>query len=85
MGSQGYPLKKNVLYQDKMSAMKLERNGQNSCTGNSRHVNIRYFFVIDRIAKGELDLDYCPIEEMLADYFTKPLQGALFRPDPSIW
>lgn len=79
MKAQGYPLKRNVLYQDNMSAMKLEKNGRNSCTGNSRHVNIRYFFVKDRIANGEIDLEYCPTEEMLADYFTKPLQGALFR------
>ena len=68
-----------MLYQDNMSAMKLEKNGRNSCTGNSRHVNIRYFFVKDRIANGEIDLEYCPTKEMLADYFTKPLQGALFR------
>lgn len=24
-------------------------------------------------------VDYCPTEEMIADFFTKPLQGALFR------
>jgi len=28
---------------------------------------------------GNLKVIYCPTEEMLADFFTKPLQGALFR------
>ena len=44
---QGYTLTKNVLYQDNQSAMKMELNGRNSCTGNSQHVDIRYFFVKD--------------------------------------
>ena len=58
--------------------MRMERNGRNSCTGNSRHVNVRYFWVKDRIEKGELDLKYCPTEKMIADYFTKALQGSAF-------
>ena len=47
--------------------------------GNSRHVDIRYFFVKDRVDKGEIGIEYCPTESMLADFFTKPLQGALFH------
>ena len=56
----------------------MERNGRNSCTGNSRHVNIQYFWVKDKIQKGEIDLQYCPTAKMLADYFTKALQGSAF-------
>ena len=33
----------------------------------------------DRIDKGEMSVLYCPTQEMLADFFTKPLQGALFN------
>ena len=32
----------------------------------------------DHIRNKTLSLKHCPTEEMLADYFTKPLQGALF-------
>ena len=32
----------------------------------------------DRIIKGEVLLTYTPTEEMVADFFTKPLQGGLF-------
>ena len=42
---QGYELKNNVLMQDNQSAMKMELNGRNSCTGNTRHIDIRYFFL----------------------------------------
>ncbi len=42
-------------------------------------MSIRYFFVKDRVDKGEITVEYCPTHAMLADYFTKPLQGALFR------
>ena len=41
---QGYEVKTNTLFQDNQGAMLMERNGRNSCTGNSRHINIRYFF-----------------------------------------
>jgi hypothetical protein len=45
----------------------------------TRHISIRYFFVTDRISTKELNVEYCPILNMLGDYFTKPLQGSLFR------
>ena len=76
---QGYEIKNNVVYQDNESAMLMEKNGRNSCTGNSRHVNIRYFFVKDRIDKKELKVEYCPTHLMLADYFSKPLRGKQFQ------
>ena len=57
----------------------MERNGRASSSKRTRHINIRYFFVQDRIAAGEMSVAYCPTKEMVADYFTKPLQGALFR------
>ena len=33
----------------------------------------------DRVDKGEIDIQHCPTKSMLADFFTKPLQGELFR------
>ena len=75
---QGYKLKENVLFQDNMSSIRMEKNDRQSCTGNSRHINIRYFFAKDRVDKGEINIRHCPTGKMLADYFTKPLQGKLF-------
>ena len=73
MEEQGYRFKDKVLFQDNMSGMKMEQNCRNLCT------SIRYFFVKDRSDKKEFRFDYCPMGNMIADYFTKPLQGALFN------
>ena len=76
---QGYIITNNTLYQDNQSTILMLKNGRNSCTGNSRHIHIRYFFVKDRVDKGEVKVEYCPTLQMLADFFTKPLQGALYN------
>ena len=79
MDAQGYPIKDNVLYQDNMSSMLLEKNGKASSSKRTKHINIRYFFITDRISKGEVTVKWCPTGDMIGDYATKPLQGALFR------
>ena len=35
-------------------------------------------FITDRMNDGELKVEYCPSSDMIADFFTKPLQGKLF-------
>lgn len=75
---QGINVRRNYYYQDNESAMRLERNGIQSAGKRSRHIDIRFFFIKDRIKKGDIHLLYCPTEDMLADFFTKPLQGKLF-------
>ena len=45
----------------------------------TKHISIRYFFVKDRVDKGEMSIEYFPTGIMLADYFTTPLQGSLFN------
>jgi hypothetical protein len=62
-----------------MSSILLEKNGKASSGKRTKHINIRYFFVTDRIAKGEVSVVWCPTGDMIGDYMTKPLQGALFR------
>ena len=76
--AQGYKIKKSTVFQDSTSALKMEKNGRNSCTGNSRHINVRYFFVKDRYDKGEIELRYCPTELMLADFLLSPYKGLCF-------
>ena len=57
----------------------MEKNGRNSCTVNSRHISIRFFFVKDRVDKEEFSMEYYNTLAVLADFFTKPLHGSLFR------
>ena len=76
--AQGFDYKATILYQDNQSAILLKNNGQKSSSKHTRHLNIRYYFITDRISKGDLKVKYCPTLDMIADFFTKPLQGELF-------
>lgn len=69
----------SIILQDNTSAIKLENNGKRSSTKRTRHINIRYFFVSGEIKNGNVQVIYCPTKETVADYFTKGLQGHLFR------
>ena len=75
---QGCPTKATVILQDNSSAIKLEKNGQKSMGQRSRHINNRYFFITDQIAKGNVTVRYCPTDDMEGDYMTKPCQGSKF-------
>jgi hypothetical protein len=59
--------------------MLLERNGKASSSKRTKHINVRYFFITDRISKGEVRVEWCPTNEMIADFMTKPLQGSMFK------
>jgi hypothetical protein len=77
--AQGYQMTELFFEQDNEATMKLETNGRASCSAMTRHVDIRYFFVKDRVKQENITVRHCPTLQMLADFFTKPLQGALFR------
>jgi hypothetical protein len=76
---QGYALKENIFYQDNKSTIQFAKNGRRSYIPNLRHIDIRYFWIKDRLGIENIDIVYYPTEQMLADFFTKPLQGSLFR------
>ena len=77
--AQGYNVKDNILYQDNKSAILLEKNAAMSSSQRTKHIKVRYFFMKDKVENGELQIIYCPTENMLGDFFTKPLQGKQFK------
>ena len=79
MASQGFVFSENTFHQDNMSAILLSRNGRSSSGQKTRHIDIRYFFMQDRFDSENMLLTHCPTAAMLADFFTKPLQGSLFK------
>ena len=76
---QGYEVKSSTIYQDNEASILLERNSKRSSKKGTRHINIRYFFITDKVQNGEIDIEYMPTGKLIADYFTKPLQGNLFQ------
>jgi hypothetical protein len=79
MEAQGYPMEPSVVHQDNQSAILLGTNGKGSSGKRTRHMNIRYFFVADVQERKQITMEYCPTDEMIGDFFTKPLQGTKFR------
>ena len=77
--AQGYGVSDNIIFQDNKSTMLLERNGRASSSKRTKHINIRYYFITDRISKGEVRVEWCPTGDMVADFMTKPLQGSTFK------
>ena len=67
-----------VVYQDNTSSILLERNGRISSTKRTKHMHIRYFYITEQVRNKVVHITHCPTEEMVADFFTKPLQGSLF-------
>ncbi len=78
MMAQGFIVRDNILYQDEKSAMLLDTNGRSLSSKRTRHIKIRYYYVADQIAKGDLRVVWCPTDKMIADFLTKPLQGKAF-------
>ena len=56
LSAQGYDLTENVYFQDNQSAILLERNGRSSSGQKTRHIDIRYFFMQDRILSENLSV-----------------------------
>ena len=73
MKDQGYPISRKLFYQDNMSAVQIEKNGSVSSGKKSRHINIRFFFIKDILKREGIEVEHCPTERMVADFFTKPL------------
>ena len=76
---QGYMIHDNVIYQDNQSAIRLDNNGRRSGSKKTRHINIRYYFITDRIINQEASVEFFPTLDTIGDNFTKALQGSQFH------
>ena len=79
MEHQDFKVKVNLIYQDNTNTMKLQNNGKLSSGKRTRHFDIKLFYITDLISRNEVEVRYCPTDEMLADYMTKPLVGTKFK------
>jgi hypothetical protein len=66
-----------MIYQDNMSTIALAQRGRSN-SNRTRHIAIRYFFVKDRMSTGDVVIEHKDTADMIADFFTKPLQGSDF-------
>ena len=76
--AQGYNLDAVKIYQENKSTISLINAGH-STSKRTRHINVKYFYLKDRIDNNEIKIEHVASTEMLADILTKPLHGELFR------
>ena len=69
---QGFNVSANMVYRDNTSSMKLEQNGKESSGKRTRHFNIKWFYVTDLIKRKLIKIEYCPTQDMIPDYMSKP-------------
>ena len=78
LDAQGIPVESQI-FQDNESTILMCKKGQEVLSKQTRAMNVRYFAVKDNIDKGYLKVLHLGTNEMLGDFFTKPLQGKKFR------
>jgi hypothetical protein len=68
----GYPQKgATVIYEDNQGCIALARNPV--FHKRTKHIDIRYHFIRERILDGTIDLKYIPTSDQYADIMTKCL------------
>ena len=61
-----------------MIVVLLEKNRKKYSTKNTKHINVRYYFIKDRVETGDGVIENFPTKEYFGDHFPNPLQGVLF-------
>ena len=72
---QGYMIHDNVICQDNQSATRIEKNVRQLSSKRTRHINIRYYCITDRIGKQETSVEFCPTLDMIWLLFHKVITG----------
>ena len=68
----------NCLHQDNKSFIILEKNGKAMSSKITKHINIWYLFITDRVKNGEVWVVLCPTGDFIGNYMIKHLQDAMF-------
>lgn len=62
---------------DSQSCMSMITNEKSS--NRTKHIDTRFRFVQDLVARGKVILEYCPTDFNIADMLTKPLAGVKIK------
>ena len=47
--------------------------GRASCSKHTKHIDIQYFYIKEKVDSKEVDIAYYPTEDLVVDFFTIPL------------
>ena len=66
-----------TLMQDNQGAIAMSKNPVKHT--RTKHIDIKYHFIREKLLNNEFKVQYCPTNEMIADIMTKPLGTQLFE------
>ncbi len=67
----------SVIYEDNQGAIGLSKNPK--FHSRTKHIDIAFHFVREKVCDKSIDVIYCQTEEMMADIMMKPLSKAKFE------
>nr|BAP68993.1 RxLR effector candidate protein [Hyaloperonospora arabidopsidis Emoy2] len=65
------------MFEDNQGSIALAKNPE--FHKRTKHIDIRYHFVREKVESGEVILEYCSTQDMLADMMTKPIAAVQFE------
>jgi hypothetical protein len=78
LGEMGLPQERpTVLYEDNQSCIAMSESP--TLQRRSKHIDIKFHFVRERVERGEIKMEYIPTGEQLADIMTKGLLRVKFE------
>jgi hypothetical protein len=66
-----------IIREDNQATIKTANNIINN--ERSKHIDVRYHFIREKVNDETIKLEYCPTTDMVADIFTKPLGRVLLE------
>lgn len=66
-----------IIYSDSESAIAIAKG--KTLSSKSKHIELRFYYVRDKVASGEIIIQKVPTEENIADMFTKSLGRVKFQ------
>ena len=72
-------VKEDILMQDNISVIMLQKNYPYSARKETIHIHARYYFIIDKINNKEVTIIYYPTKKIITDFSSKRIQGLMFK------
>jgi hypothetical protein len=75
----GYKQGTTTIFQDNTSTITMAYMGRGGSGSRTRHIDIKYFYIKQFLDSKALEIDHLGRDNMTADFFASPRQGATFR------
>jgi hypothetical protein len=66
-----------TLLEDNIKCIKVTNNSEDR--KRTKHIDLRYYYLRDKVTNGEIILDWVQLANQLADSLTKPLSAPAFE------